>query len=92
MCVDPTSVTPPPNGSNTSILTVTTNVGGTTPAGTTTITISGNAGVHTTTVSLTVNPAASDFTISASPSLLNVSRSSSGHYTVTIGKVNGSTR
>jgi hypothetical protein len=39
---------------------------------------------------LTVNPAPADFTISASPSTLNVDRSSSGTYTITIGNVTGS--
>ncbi len=96
-CVlSPTSVTPPTNGSTTSTLTVTTNVGGTTPAGTTSVVISGNAGVHTTSVSLTVNappPPTPDFTISASPtppSALTISRNSSGHYTVNITQVTGS--
>jgi hypothetical protein len=39
-------------------------------------------------VTLTVNPNA-DFTVSASPSLLNVSPSSTGTYNVTIGNVYG---
>ena len=39
-------------------------------------------------MTLTVNPNA-DFTISASPSLLNVNPSSSGAYTVTIGNLYG---
>jgi len=83
--LSPTSVTPTAN----STLTVSTTAGTTT--GTFTLTVTGTSGslVHSTTVSLTVNPAAGDFTIAASPSLLNVNRSSTGRYTVTIGAVSG---
>jgi len=78
------SVTP----TATSTLTVSTTAS--TSTGIFTLTITGSSGslVHTTRVTLTVNPNA-DFTISASPSLLNVNRSSSGTYNVTIGNVYG---
>jgi len=84
-CSLPSPVTPTAN----STLTVSTTAGTTT--GTFTLTVTGTSGslVHSTTVSLTVNPAAGDFTIAASPSLLNVNRSSTGRYTVTIGAVSG---
>jgi hypothetical protein len=83
--LSPGSVTPTAN----STLTVSTTAGAAT--GTVTLTVTGTSGslVHSTTVALTVNPAAGDFTIAASPSLLNVSPSSTGQYTVTIGAVNG---
>jgi hypothetical protein len=85
----PTSVT----GSGSSTLSVSTST--TTPAGTYTLTISGTSGtlVHSTTVRLVVNPVGGtpDFTISVSPASLNVTRGTSGNYTVTIGAVNGFT-
>jgi uncharacterized membrane protein len=79
------SVTP----TATSTLTVSTTAS--TSTGTFTLTITGTSGslIHTTRVTLTVNPNA-DFTISASPSLLNVNTSSSGTYNVTIGHLYGS--
>ncbi|MDP9171629.1 MAG: hypothetical protein M3N54_13510, partial [Acidobacteriota bacterium] len=55
---NPASVTPPSNGSATSALTVTTNVGGTTPAGTTSLTVSANAGAHTISIPMTVTAGA----------------------------------
>ena len=85
---NPTSVT----GSGSSTMSVTTST--TTPAGTYTLTITGTSGslVHSTTVTLVVNPApVPDFTISAAPSTLTVSRNSSGSYTVTVSAVNGFT-
>ena len=61
--------------------------------GTFTVTITGTSGSlsHTTTVTLTVNSAGGspNFTISASPSTLAVTRGTSGHYTVTITGQNG---
>ena len=64
-----------------------------TPAGTYTVTITGTSGTltHSTTVNLVVNPVGGtpDFTISVSPTSLNVTRGTSGSYTVTIGAVNG---
>ncbi len=85
-CSLPSPVTPTAN----STLTVSTTAS--TATGTFTLTVTGTSGslVHSTTVALTVNPAAGDFTIAASPALLNVNRSSTGQYTVTIGAVNGS--
>src|SRR5207248_1627467 len=88
-CVlNPTSVFPPGNGTATSVLTITTNVGGTTPTGTSTLTVSGNSGSRSTTVSLTVT-ASSDFSISASPSSATVTSGSSGGSTVTITSTGG---
>ena len=85
-CALPSPVTP------TASTTLTVNTTASTATGTFTLTVTGTSGslVHSTTVALTVNPAAGDFTISASPSVLNVSPSSSGQYTVTIGAVSGS--
>ncbi len=90
-CVlNPTSVTPPASGSTNSILTVTTNVGGTTPTGTNSLIISGNAGVHTTTVSLTVNAAPiQDFSMSRNPTSLTLTQGASGNSTVTVTSLNG---
>jgi hypothetical protein len=86
---NPTSVT----GSGSSTLSVSTS--STTPAGTYTLTVTGTSGTlsHSTTVKLVVNPVGGvpDFTISVSPTSLNVSRGKTGNYTVTIGAVNGFT-
>ena len=85
---NPTSVT----GSGSSTLSVSTST--TTPSGTYTLTITGTSGtlVHSTTVTLVVSGGPQpDFTISVSPTSLNVSRGRSGTYTVTIGAVNGFT-
>jgi hypothetical protein len=85
---NPTSVT----GSGSSTLSVNTST--TTPAGTYTLTITGTSGtlVHSTTVTLVVTGGVSpDFTISVSPTSLNVTRGNTGRYTVTIGAVNGFT-
>jgi hypothetical protein len=83
----PTSVTT----SGSSTLSVSTST--TTPAGSYTLTITGTSGtlVHSTTVNLVVNPVGGtpDFTISVSPTSLNVTRGNTGTYTVTIGAVNG---
>lgn len=87
--VNPASATPPANSSTTSTLTVTTNVGGTTPTGTTSLTISGNAGVHTASVSLTVT--APDFSLSASPASQTVTQGGSTSYTVSVAPSNGYT-
>jgi len=87
----PNSVT---GGSGSSTMTVSTSTS--TPTGTYTITITGTSGslTHTTTVSLTVNSASlANFSLSASPSSLTVSRGSSGTSTITIhpsGGFNGS--
>jgi hypothetical protein len=86
---NPTSVT----GSGSSTMSVSTST--TTPAGTYTLTITGTSGTlsHSTTVTLVVNPVGGvpDFTISVSPTSLNVTRGNTGRYTVTIGAVNGFT-
>jgi len=86
---NPTSVT----GSGSSTLSVSTST--TTPAGTYTLTITGTSGTlsHSTTVTLVVTPVGGvpDFTISVSPTSLNVTRGNTGRYTVTIGAVNGFT-
>lgn len=85
---NPTSVT----GSGSSTLSVSTST--TTPAGTYSLTVTGTSGtlVHSTHVTLVVNPVnPPDFTISVSPTSLNVTRGTTGRYTVTIGAVNGFT-
>lgn len=83
---NPTSVT----GSGSSTMSVSTST--TTPSGTYTLTITGTSGTtsHSTTVTLIVTGGVSpDFTISVSPASLNVTRGTTGRYTVTIGAVNG---
>jgi len=78
--------------SGNSTMTVTTST--TTPAGTYTVTITGTSGtlVHSTTVTLVVTaPLVQDFTISAAPAGLTITRNSSGNYTVTVAAVNGFT-
>ncbi|MGE5322270.1 MAG: hypothetical protein ACM3SW_05390 [Actinomycetota bacterium] len=82
----PTSVT----GSGSSTMSVTTSTA--TLSGTYTLTITGTSGtlVHSTNVTLVVNGAPQpDFTISVSPTSLNVTRGTTGSYTVTIGALNG---
>jgi uncharacterized membrane protein len=84
------SPNPVTGGSGSSTMSVTTNTS--TPAGTYTVTITGSSPglTHSTTVTLVVNPAPQpDFTLSASPSTLTVTRGSTGSYTVTIAGVNG---
>lgn len=80
------------SGSGTSTMTVMT--ASTTPAGTSTITITGTSGtiVHSATVTLTVNPATTpNFSLSASPSSLNVTQGSNGSSTIAITPSNGFT-
>jgi len=82
-------VTPPANGSGTSVLTLTASSTATT--GTATVTITGTAGslVHTATIALTVNTAAQpNFTIGASPSSLTVAQGGNGTSTITITSQN----
>jgi kumamolisin len=77
---NPTSIT----GAGSSTMTMT--VGSSVATGTYTITVTGTSGstTHTTTVSLTVTSATSpNFTISASPTSLSITRGSSGHSTIT---------
>ncbi len=86
----PTSIAAPGSGSSTMTITV----AATTATGTYSIVVSGSGGgiVHTTSVSLTVNAAAAgNFTLSASPSSLTITRSSHGSSTVTITPSNGFT-
>ncbi len=75
-----------------SVLTLT--AGSTATTGTATVTIKGTSGslTQTTTVSLTVNAAATpNFTISASPTSLSITRGSHGTSTITIHPTNGFT-
>jgi subtilisin family serine protease len=76
-------------GGASSQLTVTTL--GTAPAGAYQLMITGTSGAitHTATVSLTVQ--ARDFTLSASPSSITVSRGQTASYSVAVGAVNGFT-
>jgi subtilase family serine protease len=76
---NPTSIT----GAGTSTMTIT--VGASTATGTYPITVTGTSGsiVETTTVTLTVTGTSPNFTISASPSSLTISRGSSGKSTIT---------
>jgi hypothetical protein len=90
--LNPTSVTPPANGSANSTLTVQTT--SSTPTGTYTLTITGTSGTltHTTTVQLVVTSSAPpDFSISATPSSRTISRGSSTTYSVTVTPLNGFT-
>jgi len=81
---NPNSVT----GSGSSTLTVSTT--SSTPLGTYQLTITATSGnlVHTASVNLIVS-AAADFTLSATPSSLTVSRKSSGEYTISVSALNG---
>jgi len=75
------------SGSGSSTLSVST--GCSTPAGAYTLAITGTSGSlsHSTSVTLIVNPAASDFTISASPSSSTVTVGGWTSYTVNVGAV-----
>ena len=81
---NPTSVT----GSGSSTLTVSTT--SSTPLGSYPLTISATSGslVHTTSVTLVVS-AATDFSLSATPTSITVARKSQGSYTVSVAPVNG---
>ena len=86
----PTSIAAPGSGSSTMTITV----ASTTATGTYSLVVTGSGGgvAHTTSVSLTVNAAAAgNFTLSASPSSLTITRSSHGSSTVTITPSNGFT-
>ena len=76
---NPTSIT----GAGSSTMTIT--VGSSAAVGTYAITVTGTSGstVATTTVSLTVTGTSPNFTISASPTSISVTRGSSGHSTIT---------
>ena len=85
--LNPTSVT---SGSGSSTLTITTSTS--TAPGTYTITVTGVSGSlsHTTTVILTVNTAGQpDFSLSASPTSLDVPQASIGSSTITVNPTNG---
>ena len=82
---NPTSIT----GAGTSVFTMT--VSASTAPGTYPITVTGTSGsiVATTTVSLTVTGTSPNFTISASPTSITVSRGSSGNSTITTAVTGG---
>ncbi len=87
---NPTSIPAP--GSGTSTMTMA--VASSTTTGTYTITITGTGGglTHTTTVALTVTaPVSGNFTLSASPTSLTITRGSHGTTTITIHPSNGFT-
>ena len=82
-------VTPPANGTATSVLTLTASSTATT--GTATVTVTGTSGstTHTATITLTVNAAATpNFTIGAAPSSVGVTQGGTGTSTVTITSQN----
>jgi hypothetical protein len=79
----------PAPGTGTSLMTMA--VGSSVTPGTYTITVTGVGGgiTHTTTVSLTVTGVTPDFSISASPTSVTVTRGSSGHSTISTTALNG---
>jgi len=79
----------PAPGTGTSLMTMA--VGSSVTPGTYTITVTGVGGgiTHTTTVSLTVTGVAPNFSISASPTSVTVTRGSSGHSTISTTALNG---
>jgi subtilase family serine protease len=86
----PTSIAAPGSGSSTMNIVV----ASTTATGSYSIIVTGNGGsiVHTTTVTLTVNAvAAGNFSLSAAPTSLTITRSSHGSSTITITPSNGFT-
>ena len=84
-------VTPPANGSATSVLTLT--ASSTATVGTATVTITGTSGstTHSTTISLTVNSssATKNFTLALNPSSFTIDQRRSVSTTLTITSVNG---
>ncbi|WP_426503220.1 S8 family serine peptidase [Dactylosporangium sp. McL0621] len=80
---DPTSVA----GAGTSQLTITTLA--TAPPGTYPLAVTGTSGSLSHTVTVTVTVTARDFTLSASPSSVTVSRGQTASYTVSLGSVGG---
>jgi hypothetical protein len=79
----------PAPGTGSSLMTMA--VGGSVTPGTYPITVTGVGGgiTHTTTVSLTVTGVAPDFTISASPASVTVTRGNSGNSTISTTALNG---
>ena len=84
-------VTPPANGSATSVLTLTASSSAT--VGTATVTITGTSGstTHSTTISLTVNSTSGtkNFTLSLSPSSFTVDEGGNASTTLTVTSLNG---
>jgi kumamolisin len=84
-------VTPPANGSATSVLTLTASASAT--VGTATVTITGTSGstTHSATITLTVNASSGtpNFTLSLSPSSFTIDDSGSKSTTLTVTSVNG---
>jgi subtilase family serine protease len=84
-------VTPPANGSATSVLTLT--ASSSAAVGTATVTITGTSGstTHSTTITLTVNASSGtkNFTLSLSPSSFTVDERGSVSTTLTVTSVNG---
>jgi kumamolisin len=84
-------VTPPANGSATSVLTLTASASAT--VGTATVTITGTSGstTHSTTISLTVNASSGtpNFTLSLSPSSFTIADGGRVSTTLTVTSVNG---
>ncbi len=88
--LNPTSVTPPANGSANAALTIAVGTG--TAAGSYPITVNGASGAlnHSTTLTVVVSAPAPDFTLGASPSSLTIKRGSSGKYTIATAAAGGS--
>ena len=86
--LNPTSLTLASGGGGTSTLTVSTQ--SSTPLGNYTVIVNGAGGSlsHSTTVQVSVN-LAPDFSISANPSTISISRSSSGNATLSLAGLNG---
>lgn len=80
---NPPAVTPPANGTVTSVLTVSSTSSA--PPGTYTVTLSGSSGnlTHTQTVTVKVNPQR-DFELSASPGSIEIRRGAAAFYNVTL--------
>ena len=84
----PTPVTPPANGTATSVLTV--SVAASTPTGSYAVSIVGTSGTSTRSTSLSLSVLTpTDFTLSASPASLTIAQGASGASTVTVGSLRG---
>ena len=84
-------VTPPANGTATSVLTLTASSSATVGTATVTITAASGSTTHTTTIALTVNSSSGtkNFTLSLSPSSFTVDERGSVSTTLTVTSVNG---